>query len=104
MAREAGVPLLQIHEMSEKDNIPFKFLEQILMQLKAAGYLETRRGAYGGYLLAKRHDSDWDFAVSSLRTSQSSGYSTRWINRPSTSTGVPCVPITCSPITRATTR
>ena len=61
--------------------------------------LEERR-----HLLAERHASAWDFAVSSFRTSHSSWYSTRWMRRPSTSTGVPCVPITCSPITRATTR
>ena len=29
------------------------------------------------HLLAECHDSAWDFAVSSLRTSHSSGYSTR---------------------------
>ena len=42
-------------------------------------------------------------AVSSLRTRQSSGKKTCWTSRPSTSTGVPCVPTTESPITRATT-
>ena len=31
------------------------------------------------------------------------GYSTLWMSLPSTSTGVPCVPMTRSPITRATT-
>ena len=35
-------------------------------------------------------------AVSSLRTSQSSGKKRLWISLPSTSTGVPCVPITDS--------
>ena len=42
-------------------------------------------------------------AVSSLRASQSSGYSSCLISFPSSSTGVPCVPTTSSPITRATT-
>ena len=43
----------QIQEVSEAGRIPVKFLEQILMQLKAAGYLESRRGKHGGYLLAR---------------------------------------------------
>jgi Rrf2 family protein len=29
------------------------FLEQILMQLKAEGYIESCRGKHGGYLLAR---------------------------------------------------
>ena len=44
-----------------------------------------------------------DSAVRSLRERQSSGKNVWWISRPSTSTGVPCVPTTESPITRATT-
>ena len=58
-------------------------------------------------LLAERHEgvlSAFDRAVSSFRTSQSSGKNTVCTSRPSTSTGVPCVPTTASPITRATTR
>src|ERR671923_319694 len=43
-------------------------------------------------------------SVSWLRASQSSGYIRRLIRPPRSSTGVPCVPTTLSPITRATTR
>jgi Rrf2 family protein len=49
-----GKPLLQVNELASKEDLPVKFLEQILMQLKAAGYLESRRGKHGGYLLARR--------------------------------------------------
>ena len=49
-----GKPLLQVNELATKEDLPVKFLEQILMQLKAAGYLESRRGKHGGYLLARR--------------------------------------------------
>lgn len=49
-----GRPLLQVNELATKEDLPVKFLEQILMQLKAAGYLESRRGKHGGYLLARR--------------------------------------------------
>ena len=49
------------------------------------------------------HCCDCDSAVSSLRSSHRSWKYRRWISRPSTSTGVPCVPTTAPPITRSTT-
>ena len=58
----------------------------------------------GDLLAESQADSARDRAVSSFLTSQSSGKTTVWTSRPSTSTGVPCVPTTRSPITRATTR
>jgi Rrf2 family protein len=54
LAQAMGRPLLQVNELASKEDLPVKFLEQILMQLKAAGYLESRRGKHGGYLLARR--------------------------------------------------
>jgi len=51
IAAELGRPLIRVSELAEKERLPLKFLEQILMQLKTHGYLETRRGAYGGYKL-----------------------------------------------------
>jgi Rrf2 family protein len=53
LAQALGRPLLQVSELASKEDLPVKFLEQILMQLKAAGYLESRRGKRGGYLLAR---------------------------------------------------
>jgi Rrf2 family protein len=53
LAQALGKPLLQVNELAEKEDLPVKFLEQILMQLKAGGYLESRRGKHGGYLLAR---------------------------------------------------
>jgi Rrf2 family protein len=53
LARELGRPMLQIRELAEHENIPVKFLEQILAQLKGAGYLDSRRGKRGGYFLKK---------------------------------------------------
>lgn len=44
---------VQIHEISEREKIPEKFLEQILLELKKAGLLQSRRGAGGGYSLIK---------------------------------------------------
>ena len=53
LAEAFGRPLLQVSELASKEDLPVKFLEQILMQLKGAGYLESRRGKHGGYLLAR---------------------------------------------------
>jgi Rrf2 family protein len=53
LAEAFGRPLLQMSEIASKEDLPVKFLEQILMRLKAAGYLESRRGKHGGYLLAR---------------------------------------------------
>jgi Rrf2 family protein len=44
------VPLKHI---AEKHGISQRFLVQILLQLKAAGLVESTRGATGGYLLSK---------------------------------------------------
>ena len=47
---------LQIRKLSEQENLPRKFLEQILLTLKAAGYITSRRGRDGGYELLKPAD------------------------------------------------
>lgn len=53
LARELGRAVLSISEISEHERIPIKFLEQILLQLKEAGYLASKRGKHGGYALSK---------------------------------------------------
>jgi Rrf2 family protein len=45
--------VVQIHEIAEREQIPVKFLEQILLTLKNAGLLRSRLGAGGGYYLAR---------------------------------------------------
>jgi len=47
---EGAVP---IHDLAKRADIPIKFLEQILLELKKGGFVESRRGNVGGYLLAK---------------------------------------------------
>jgi Rrf2 family protein len=53
IASELGWPMLQLSELASKEKLPIKFLEQIFTQLKAAGYVESRRGKFGGYSLAR---------------------------------------------------
>lgn len=44
---------VKIGEVAERQNIPLKFLEAILNQLKQGGFVHSRRGAEGGYFLAR---------------------------------------------------
>src|SRR5262245_32506427 len=46
--------VVPIGTISQEQNIPKRFLEQILAELKSAGVVESRRGISGGYRLAKR--------------------------------------------------
>jgi Rrf2 family protein len=42
-----------IAEISKKKKIPLKFLENILLELRKAGILESKKGKGGGYYFAK---------------------------------------------------
>lgn len=45
-----------ISEISRKRKIPLKFLENILLELKKAGILDSKKGKGGGYFLKKSPD------------------------------------------------
>ena len=55
-AQRAGEPV-RIADIAGRQKIPQKFLELILASLKQGGFVESRRGAEGGYLLARTADS-----------------------------------------------
>jgi len=55
-AQKTGEPV-KIADIASRQKIPQKFLELILVGLKQAGFLESRRGAEGGYLLARAAES-----------------------------------------------
>src|SRR3546814_3696704 len=44
-------------EIARRHAIPHKFLEQILLDLKKAGILESRRGKSGGYVMLRPSDT-----------------------------------------------
>jgi Rrf2 family protein len=44
---------VKIKDISNSENIPLKFLEQILLSLKNAGLLQSKLGVGGGYYLAR---------------------------------------------------
>jgi Rrf2 family protein len=48
-----GEAVVRIQTISNQQNIPKKFLEQILNDLKTMGAVESQRGAAGGYRLAR---------------------------------------------------
>jgi Rrf2 family protein len=53
--RGGGQPV-KIADIAARQDIPQKFLELILAQLKQGGFLRSRRGAEGGYFLARPAD------------------------------------------------
>jgi Rrf2 family protein len=53
IAAEVGRELVRVAELAENEKLPVKFLEQIMSSLKDAGYIESQRGKFGGYRLAK---------------------------------------------------
>jgi Rrf2 family protein len=52
-AENGYTAMLQIREISEREQIPAKFLEQILLALKNAGLVHSKMGVGGGYYLAR---------------------------------------------------
>lgn len=53
LAQRAGRSHIRAREIRSLEGIPKAFLEQILSQLRLAGYLTTKRGRDGGYSLAR---------------------------------------------------
>jgi len=48
----SGQPL-QIRQIAKRQNIPERYLEQLLLLLKRGGFVRSQRGMNGGYLLAR---------------------------------------------------
>jgi Rrf2 family protein len=53
IAQEVGRPLLRLPEIAAKEQLPQKFLEQIIQFLRDSGLVESERGRFGGYRLAR---------------------------------------------------
>jgi Rrf2 family protein len=51
-----GSAVVQIKDIAEREQMPSKFLEQILLTLKNAGLVHSKMGVGGGYYLAKPAD------------------------------------------------
>ncbi len=53
LARKYGEGPVLIATLAKDDDIPIKFLELILLDLKNGGILESKKGPGGGYLLSR---------------------------------------------------
>jgi len=53
IAAEVGRRLVRASELASSEQLPVKFLEQILQVMKDAGLIQSERGKFGGYRLAK---------------------------------------------------
>lgn len=53
IAGEVKRSLVQVSELADSEQLPIKFLEQIMQTLKEAGLVVSVRGKFGGYRLAK---------------------------------------------------
>jgi Rrf2 family protein len=54
LAEEAGGGPMLISELADRQRIPKKFLEAILLELKRAGLLHSKKGKGGGYVLGRK--------------------------------------------------
>lgn len=53
LSKRHGLGPIKIGEVAKAQAIPVRFLAAILTQLRQAGYVESRRGARGGYQVAR---------------------------------------------------
>jgi Rrf2 family protein len=53
LAVHHGEGLVPIQEVARRQGIPQRYLEQVLLLLKRAGLLESKRGSTGGYQLRR---------------------------------------------------
>ncbi len=53
IAEEVGRGPVSGSELAETNRLPLKFVERILQELRDAGIVDTHRGKFGGYSLAK---------------------------------------------------
>src|ERR687888_2631846 len=56
LAMHPGRTLVPIQEIAARQAIPQRYLEQVLLALKRAGLLTSKRGSTGGYHLTKAPD------------------------------------------------
>ncbi len=57
LAKEYGQGPMLIADMAEREDIPRKFLELILLELKNKGILHSKKGKGGGYSLGRKPDA-----------------------------------------------
>lgn len=61
LAKERNDGPMSIGKIAEKENIPHKFLEAILLELKSSGFISSKKGRSGGYYL-RQHPNEINLA------------------------------------------
>jgi Rrf2 family protein len=56
LSRRNGDAPVSLAEIAQNDGLPLAYLEHLVARLRKAGLVESRRGARGGYLLARPAD------------------------------------------------
>jgi Rrf2 family transcriptional regulator, cysteine metabolism repressor len=56
LARRDGEAPISLAEIADDDGLPLAYLEHLMARLRKAGLVDSRRGARGGYLLARPAD------------------------------------------------
>lgn len=57
IAKQGGDNLVLIQQVADAENISKKFLESILLQLRKAGFLGSKKGKGGGYYLIRKPEN-----------------------------------------------
>lgn len=57
LAEVGGADLVLVQEIADRQHVPKKFLELILLELKRHGFVFSQRGRSGGYMLARPADT-----------------------------------------------
>jgi Rrf2 family cysteine metabolism transcriptional repressor len=53
LARRGGDQPIPLAEIADREGLPLAYLEHLVARLRKAELIESRRGAHGGYLLAR---------------------------------------------------
>jgi Rrf2 family protein len=53
LARRGGAQPVALTDIADHEGLPLAYLEHLVARLRRAGLIESRRGAHGGYLLAR---------------------------------------------------
>ena len=56
LARRGGAEPVALADIAKHEGLPLAYLEHLVARLRRAGLVESRRGAHGGYLLAREPD------------------------------------------------
>lgn len=51
-AQKRGAEVVSVSTLADEEKLPYKFLENILAELRQAGFVESKRGKMGGVMLA----------------------------------------------------